>query len=238
MKRRECTTITQILDVPIRDEETSDEMAEIDDALPFQSHALPVPRPPSAVRPPNPLAALGYGSEPPPVPVRELEVEEVPASPVEEPAPEPVVERLDAAAVGLEQWAELRAAVDLEPGLEAELLDRARLDGPTWMAVDQRWSQAHARALRRDDRSLVERADGAYVAALEHHRGPVDVATFAQIELAFERGDLARIVVRHGIPRAALIRLERVWARRTLSDRRLHRAVRETVRRLRDSGDA
>lgn len=204
-------------------------------------HPLPWPSPPPRtgslplVRPPNPLASAGYGTHAQPAAPAAVEPDQdQEAEPEPEPEPEHETDehrRLDE--VTLELCASLRAAIDTHPELRDELLADERLDVETWEAAETQWHDAVAKAIHKGDRERVESFDDAYVARIERQRGPIDVETFSRLELAIERGYVDGVIVDLGIPKPAVIRLKRVWTRRTLVDRELREEVRRTIQQLR-----
>lgn len=177
---------------------------------------------------PNPLASMGYGSCPPP-PAVEPPRSEPPSSVV-------VSKREDACPsprspddVTIELCAAIRAAIDVHPSLEEAVLEQERLTREDWRTAEQRCRESLAAAVHRGEPELLASFDEAYLQRLEQERGPIDADTYAALELAIERGSSSDVIVDLGIPRPALIRVKRVWARRLVADAELRREVREAM---------
>ncbi len=193
--------------------------------------ALAAPLP---VRPPNPLAEQGYGAGPAPSLRRETPP---PDEPDEEPPPSSVPALEDAPLtvedVTLELCAAITASLDLYPEHRDSLLDEERVSLEVWRRAERFWRQEITAAVIRADSELMVGFDRAYVARLERERGPIDLESYAELDLAIERGDVADVVIRLGIPRAAVIRIKRVWTRRLVTEPELRTSLREVMNRLR-----
>jgi hypothetical protein len=73
------------------------------------------------------------------------------------------------------------------------------------------------------------------VGQLEAERGPLRVAEYARLVVAAERGIERAELEALGLPAGALMRVSRVWSRRTASDADLGRAVREGIEAAREA---
>ena len=60
-------------------------------------------------------------------------------------------------------------------------------------------------------RTLLDRFDQAYVARIEEERGPITVEEYARLCVAGERGTVEEVLKALGLPRGAVMRVERVW---------------------------
>ncbi|MCA9621761.1 MAG: hypothetical protein KC731_22210 [Myxococcales bacterium] len=193
---------------------------------------------PRTIRPPNPLAELGYGSRPIPVWDDDIQDEDTePQTPsfapavFEDGAPEPPLPS-DSPPVdptSLEGYARLRAAMDARPELRDDWLAEAGLDLDGWECLEHDWLERLAPAFEAGDPHLTEAYDEAYVARLEVERGPIDLITVARLELALRQQAFALVADALDIPREAFVRIRRVWTRRLLRDAELRDAFDEAL---------
>ena len=209
---------------------------------PVEPPRLEPPRPiePPRVEPPRPV-------EPPRVEPRPIEPAVIPsprivvAPIVAAPVPGPAIEDLTGDdAGGLTE--RVRAPVDpdsvdlatcaaiaadlAQPGIDRSVVlgDRG-LDEGAWSRVDRRWKQAIDQDARKGSTALLEAYDDAFLDALAGRSAPIDAAAYARIKVAQKRGDLAEVLESLRFPRIELLRLTRVWTRRTKADPGLAAAV-------------
>lgn len=170
------------------------------------SHMLSQPRaepPPPPMTPPanvEPPARLDVAPPPPPEP-----------PPRPPPADPETIDLATCAAIAADL---ARPSVD-----RAEVLAERGLDDASWARVDRRWKQAIDQDARKGSTALLEAYDDAFLAALARRTDrSIGVAEYARITLSQKRGDLADVLEELSFPRIELLRLTRVWTRRTKAD--------------------
>lgn len=111
------------------------------------------------------------------------------------------------------------AAELAQPGVDrSTVLGDHGLDEGAWSRVDRRWKQAIDQDARKGSTALLEAYDDAFLEALARRSAPIDAAAYARIKVAQKRGDLADVLESLRFPRIELLRLTRVWTRRTKAD--------------------
>jgi hypothetical protein len=71
--------------------------------------------------------------------------------------------------------------------------------------------------------------DDAYIAQIERGRGPIQLEEYARLEVAIERCNAAPTLADLRLPRAALMRLQRVWLRKIMADASLITRLQQAV---------
>ena len=151
-----------------------------------------------------------------------------PANPPEE-APLPLDE------YPLERCARIRASLGRRPEGEPEILEAEQLAPDLWKKLEAHWKAAISAESRRGKSAQGRAYDQAYVAQLESERGPIGPAEYARLTVAVERGTEDGVLADMQIPSAGLIRVQRVWLQRILTDPRAAQDARAAVRAARES---
>ena len=131
--------------------------------------------------------------------------------------------------LALEEYARVRARLALQPGEREAHFLAERLTDRSWRAIDDRWLAAIGAETRRGRSKLLARFDDAYVAEQEALRGPMSVAQYARLAAALEFGAVDPVLTELALDRADLMRLTRVWTRRTLADPALAAELRRAL---------
>ncbi|MFO0759238.1 MAG: DUF2169 domain-containing protein [Byssovorax sp.] len=137
----------------------------------------------------------------------------------------------DAPAVDIEEYA--RISVELaEPGArKAAVLGAHELDPISFRKVDRHYRRAMERESKRGARALRDRFDEAYVLTWEaKHVGRFDVAAYAKLCHAQQRGLLVGELEEQGLDAALGARLRRVWKKRVAMDPKLRAQVEEALK--------
>jgi hypothetical protein len=116
--------------------------------------------------------------------------------------------------VSIERCGAITAELSERRAPRAKILRENGLSEAAWAAAERRWTTAIAS----DQGDLVAAFDGAYVAALERIRGPIRVEEIARLRVAAERGDPGAVLDELKLQGPAMVRIERVWARRLSAD--------------------
>lgn len=187
--------------------------------------AAPVPEEPmpGLPAPPPHIGPIAMVDAPPRA---EEPVHEEPVAPVvESPAPpEPEIPQ-----ISLEKCAEITASIARTKGDESRILKENKLTKKAWEDVKAHWNEEVRKETARGKSVLLKRFDGAYVEQLERERGTINVEEYARISVAMERGTVDEVFAELGLPRGALMRIERVWAGRMAKDGVLEARVRDAV---------
>ena len=215
------------------------------DVLPFPAAAaaplpslaeVPLPAPtfqpiaPVEVSAPEPAPAEPLPpAEPAPAVVAPEPV--VPVAPVEAPEPPAEAPRVE---VSLEECAAIAASIARRPEDRAKILEQSRVDAASFTAAEARWNKALKEEAARGKRALLPAFDAAYVGRLEKERGPIEVAEYARLVVAGERRTVPEVLAELGLPRGAMLRIERVWLGKVLRDPELGTRVRRAVQAARE----
>lgn len=151
----------------------------------------------------------------------------------EPPAPEPPAP-LPLEAYPIERCAAIAASLARRKADRAATLDQCELDEELWEALDRHWAEAIRAAAARGKTAPLRAYDEAYVARLEAERGAITAEEYARILVAAERGTEKEALAELGLPRGALLRVQRVWLRRMGESKDLGRRVREAVEGARE----
>jgi hypothetical protein len=198
--------------------------------LPFKQAIQPPPAQPPLVQPP-PI-------QPPPIQPPPIQPPLVQPSLVQPPAVQPPVAQPPIAQPPLVQPSlnltlERCAAISAELGdrrtPRADVLRQNNLTESTWAASERHWTNTLAKEAELGEKELLQAFDAAYVAALEKLRGPIRLEDYARLTVASERGSLRAVLEELTIQRSALMRIERVWAKRLAEDPSLLRKTAEAV---------
>lgn len=135
--------------------------------------------------------------------------------------------------VTLEHCAVIRAQLNAKPGDRAGILEHHGVSEGAFAKIERTHLRRVDEANQRDEGDLLARYDAAYIAAFESLVRPIDVATYARMAVAKERGDLAAILADLSLPRTEFMRIERVWTRRIAADRLLGEGFQQAVARAR-----
>lgn len=111
----------------------------------------------------------------------------------------------------------------------SRILNENKLDPASWAEIETHWKQAISEGVERGDVSALAAFDAGYVAQLERERGPISAEDYGQMVVAAERGKLPQTLSKMGLPRGAMIRIERVILRRAQEDPALEEALNTAV---------
>jgi hypothetical protein len=191
------------------------------------------PAPERAAPEPLPLA-------PPPVAPPAVEPPAVAPPAVEPPAPEPTAapepqEQAPPEDLPIERCAAIAASIARRPADRSAILEAEGIAPEAWAAGERRWSAALKEEASRGKRALLGAYDAAYVGRLEEERGPIGIPEYARLVVAGERGRTAAVLRELGLPRGAMVRIERVWLRKVAADAGLSATVRRAVKAARDA---
>ncbi|MCC6552352.1 MAG: DUF2169 domain-containing protein [Polyangiaceae bacterium] len=149
--------------------------------------------------------------------------------PASDSAPAPAADDLPLADYPLPRCAALSASLERRPPDRRAILDGERLSDDVWARLARHWADAIRKQTSKGKGALLAAWDEAYVARLEEERGPIGPGEYARIAVAGERGDEEAAAEALGVPRGALIRVQRVYLHRIADDPALARRVREAV---------
>lgn len=175
------------------------------------------------VAPPEMLGSLQPSGPPPAEPSRGAEPDDGSAATPVDPL----------AAYPIERCAAITASIARRRAETAQILEANDLDPPAWESLDRRWKEAISEQTGRGETELLAAFDEAYVAQLEKERGPITVQEYARLVVATERGKLPETLAAMTLPRGAMIRIERVWMKRTETDEALEKDARQAVKAAR-----
>jgi hypothetical protein len=210
--------------------------------------AAPAPlAPPREPPAPSQEPARAFPAPPPmigPLATPEMLERREPAPPSEKappppPAPEPTPEEPAApppplAVFPLERCAAIAASIARRMEEKARILERHDLAGSTWNALEAHWQAAIRQETARGKQALLRSYDEAYVGQLEQERGPITVGEYAKLSAASERGTEHEVLAELDLPPAALLRLQRIWLKRTALTPALAQALRAALAAARD----
>ncbi|MFT3776410.1 MAG: DUF2169 domain-containing protein [Minicystis sp.] len=183
-------------------------------ALPFPSIAAAGPRHGSAPVAPGTIPAV-------PAPIAPPTPTEPPSAPAEP------------ADVGVERYAAIAAQLTERRAPRADVLGAHGLTEARFAEIEKRWTEAMNDEDKRGEHALRDLHDASYVEAWEAHRGPIELADYARLCVAAERGKLAGALDSSGIRRTVWMRIKRVWAARLHGSRSLAVALDRELARQR-----
>jgi hypothetical protein len=133
--------------------------------------------------------------------------------------------KADPSAFPIEKCAAINAEIAMKRTPMAEVLRKHQVEGDEWTAVDRHWLASITKETERGKTTLLGSYDAAYVGALEKIRGPITTEEYARVVVGVERGDVGSVLATLGLPRTALMRIERVWTKRLAEDAKLAQTV-------------
>lgn len=135
----------------------------------------------------------------------------------------------------LERCAAIAASLACRPSERAAILEQHGLTPEGWADLDEHWAEEIRAETARGRGKLLWAYDAAYVAQLEAERGPIGVTEYAQIVVAAERGEEEATLAALRLPRAASLRIQRVWLRKIASDATVAERARKAVAAAREA---
>lgn len=203
------------------------------------------PASPTPVTPPPPLASDIVPEAPPmigPLATPEMAARAaiVPDSPAPPPAGKPRDNAKEAQAVQaeddtIERCAQISASIARRKEDRTKILDAEKLDDARFKSMQVRWNEAIQAETSKGKTKLLEKFDDAYVSRLEEERGPIRPEEFARVVVAAERGVAETTLLELGLPPNSLMRIERVFLRRTMGNAELSQRVTRSIETERDS---
>jgi hypothetical protein len=135
----------------------------------------------------------------------------------------------------LERCAEIAAALSMKGANRAALLRARLLTEGSWALVAQHWKKTIAAEAECGENATADAFDDAYVRALEQMPKPMNVAAYARLTVAVERGEVGQLLAELDLELESLVRLQRVWARRIAASPELADALELAVGQARSS---
>jgi hypothetical protein len=156
-----------------------------------------------------------------------------PAPPTEAQPPATASLRLDD--YPLERCAVIAASIARKKQDRVATLEKHGLTDEKWQTVERHWAEAIREEGTRGKTALMRIYDQEYVAQLEAERGAITAEEYAKVVVAAERGKEPEVLAELGLPRGALLRLQRVWMQKTIGSATLGRRVRELIEHARET---
>jgi hypothetical protein len=125
----------------------------------------------------------------------------------------------------VQRYAEISAALARKGANRAAVLRAHLLSEAAWTLVDQTWKKTIAAETAEGEHALAEAFDEAYVAQQERFDRPVDLAAYARLQVAVEQGVVGQVLADLDLELGDLVRLQRVWERRTAASAELSAAL-------------
>ncbi len=135
----------------------------------------------------------------------------------------------------IERCARITASIARRKEDRAKILDAEKLEAERFAALQTRWTGAISAETDKGKTKLLEKFDDAYVGRLEEERGVLRAEEFARLVVAAERGHSDSTLKELGLPPSALMRIERVFLRRTSRDLDLAQRVLRAIDAERDA---
>jgi hypothetical protein len=135
----------------------------------------------------------------------------------------------------IERCARITASIARRKDDRAKILEAEKLDAEQFTAMQTHWNGEISAETNRGKTKLLEKFDDAYVERLEQERGVIRPEEFAQLVVAAERGHPDATLRVLGLPSGALMRIERVFLRRTARDVELAQRVLRAIEAERDA---
>jgi hypothetical protein len=148
-------------------------------------------------------------------------------------APEPAPVQRSPADFPIEKCAALTASIARTPASEAKILHDNELEKPEWDSIHSHWMAAIRDETQRGKTNLLRKFDAAYVEQLEKERGPIEVAEYARLAVAGERGVIHEALAELSLPGGAAMRIERLWMQRIARDTALGDRILDAVEKAR-----
>lgn len=130
--------------------------------------------------------------------------------------PEPVPLPLDE--FSLARCAAIAASVARSKADAPRILEQNELKRALWETLDKYWTDTLREEMRRGKVANLKAYDAAYVGQLEKERGPLQVAEYARLVVANERGTAREVLAELTLPKGAVMRIERLWLDRMIED--------------------
>lgn len=154
--------------------------------------------------------------------------------PSEPPPPEETPD--DGQELELEACAALAARLAVKGADRAALLREARVAPERWTAEEKRWQAQIQEETGKGQSKLLRRWDEAYLAEQARLRGAaIELEEYAELVVASERGQALRALSARGLAMADMMRLQRVWTRRSAEDAKLAERIRKAVEAARSA---
>ncbi|HVJ90925.1 MAG TPA: hypothetical protein VM580_14075, partial [Labilithrix sp.] len=131
--------------------------------------------------------------------------------------------------VPLAVCAALAASIARRKAERDEILERQGITIEGWEEAERHWAEAIRRETQRGGTTLLSAYDDAYIGQIEIERGPITEQEYARLIVASERGIEHEALVAMDLPRGAMLRLRRVWLKKSASDPILAKRVRDAV---------
>jgi hypothetical protein len=154
-----------------------------------------------------------------------------PKAPPVVPAAETPLEEDDS----IERCARITASIARRKDERANILETEKLEAERFAALQTQWNGAISAETNKGKTKLLEKFDEAYVGRLEEERGTILAEEFARLVVASERGHPESTLRELGLPQSALMRIERVFLRRTTRDLELSQKVLRAIDAERDA---
>lgn len=135
----------------------------------------------------------------------------------------------------IERCARITASIARRKNDRTKILDQEKLDPERFAAMQTHWNTAITAETNRGKTKLLEKFDDAYVGRLEEERGTIRPEEFAKLVVSTERGHPDVTLRELGLPSSALMRVERVFLRRTARDLELAQRVLRAIDAERDA---
>lgn len=135
----------------------------------------------------------------------------------------------------IERCARITASIARRKEDRAKILEQEKLESERFATMQTHWNSAITAETNRGKTKLLEKYDDAYVGRLEEERGTILPEEFARLVVSTERGHPDVILRELGLPSAALMRVERVFLRRTSRDLELAQRVLRAIEAERDA---
>lgn len=126
--------------------------------------------------------------------------------------------------MSIRAWASIQSAL-LTGAERGDVLDQHGITQTDLASFEARFREAITHETDRGSDALLSEYDEAFVEGIERAKGPISAEGYARIVIGRERGRIAVIAEALGVPRSAMMRIERVWRRRINRDPALGREV-------------
>lgn len=126
--------------------------------------------------------------------------------------------------MSIRAWASIQSAL-LTGAEQGDVLGQHGISKADLASFEARFREAIAHETDRGSDALLSEYDEAFVEGIERAKGTISAEGYARIVIGRERGRIAVIAEALGVPRSAVMRIERVWRRRVNRDPALGREV-------------
>jgi hypothetical protein len=100
------------------------------------------------------------------------------------------------------------------------ILEAHAIEDAYWIAAGKHWGAAIAEETKNGKRELLQRYDDVYIATATKQK-PIGATDYAMVLVGVERGDVARALAKVDLQLTDLVRLQRVWSKKTADDPKL-----------------